>query len=389
LICYAKLAGMTMSAPVRAVYVHVPFCRRRCGYCDFYSVELDEAAAGGLVDGLLIELGDYCQRQTLATETIFVGGGTPTTLPPGDLRRLLLRLRRLAGPRIDPEFTIEANPATVTPEIAEVLVSAGVNRVSIGAQSFAPAELRVLERTHEPPQVAETVAVCREVGLLHINLDLMFAIPGQTLQSWLSNLDAAIRLRPEHLSCYALSYEPGTRLLARLQAGAVRRICPDLEATMYEQAIDRLADAGYRQYEISNFARPGCECRHNLVYWHNEPYLGIGPSAAGLVNGVRYSNVADLAAYTKAVLAGRSPRVEEERRSVEQRARETAMLELRLIEGIDRDRFARRYGHDPVAFFAEAVRRHSERGLLEVTDTHLRLTRAGLLLADTVVADFL
>jgi oxygen-independent coproporphyrinogen-3 oxidase len=378
-----------MSAPVRAVYVHVPFCRRRCGYCDFYSVELDEAAAGGLVDGLLIELGDYCQRQTLATETIFVGGGTPTTLPPGDLRRLLLRLRRLAGPRIDPEFTIEANPATVTPEIAEVLVSAGVNRVSIGAQSFAPTELRVLERTHEPPQVAETVAACRKAGLLHINLDLMFAIPGQTLQSWLSNLDAAIRLRPEHLSCYALSYEPGTRLLARLQAGAVRRICPDLEATMYEQAIDRLADAGYRQYEISNFARPGCECRHNLVYWHNEPYLGIGPSAAGLVNGVRYSNVADLAAYTKAVLAGRSPRVEEERRSVEQRARETAMLELRLIEGIDRDRFARRYGHDPVAFFAEAVRRHSERGLLEVTDTHLRLTRAGLLLADTVVADFL
>jgi oxygen-independent coproporphyrinogen-3 oxidase len=380
---------MTTSAPIRAVYVHVPFCRRRCGYCDFYSIELDDAAVGPLVDALLRELDDYCARRALAPETVYVGGGTPTTLPPGELRRLLARLGQLVQHGTEPEFTVEANPATVTPEVAGVLVSAGVNRVSIGAQSFDAAELRVLERTHRPRQVAETVATCHKAGIAQVSLDLIFAIPGQTLGSWLSSLERAIALQPEHLSCYALSYEPGTRLFDQLRAGAVTRVDPDLDATMYERTIDTLTGAGYTHYEISNFAQPGRECRHNLVYWHNEPYLGIGPSAAGLVDSVRYKNVADVAAYTQAVLAGRCPRVEEERRSTEQRARETAMLELRLIEGIDRRRFARRYGQDPALFFAEAVQRHGDLGLLQVTDARLRLTRAGLLLADTVIADFL
>ena len=158
---------------------------------------------------------------------------------------------------------------------------------------------------------------------------------------------------------------------------------------MYERAIDVLTAAGYVHYEISNFARPGCECRHNLAYWHNQPHLGIGPAAAGLVDGVRYKNVADVAEYTRAVLGGRSPRIEEERRSDEQRARETAMLELRLTDGIDRRHFERRYGRDPVRFFAEAVKRHGRRGLLEVTDKQIRLTRSGLLLANRVIADFL
>ncbi len=344
---------------------------------------------GPLVDALLRELDGYVAGQTLEVETIFVGGGTPTMLPPEELGRLLDRLRALARPGAELEFTVEANPATVTPEIAKVLVSAGVNRVSIGAQSFDVAELAVLERGHRPVQVAETVAVCREAGLGCVNLDLIFAIPGQTLESWLASLEQAIGLQPEHLSCYSLTFEPGTRLYDQLQAGKVTRVDQDLDAAMYERTIDTLSDAGYVHYEISNFSRPGYRCRHNLVYWHNEPYLGIGPSAAGLVDGARYKNVAEVAGYTEAVLAGRGPRVEEERRSIEQRARETAMLELRLIEGIDRRRFERRYGQDPVDFFSEAVRRHCETGLLEVTDQRVRLTRAGLLLADTVVADFL
>lgn len=388
-ICYAKWAPMTMSEPIRAVYVHIPFCRRLCGYCDFYSVVLDEAAVGPLVDALLRELDEFSNRQELSVETIFVGGGTPTTLPPDELSRVLARLRSLARRDAPLEFTVEANPATVSSQIADTLASHGVSRVSIGAQSFEPAELRVLERTHQPPQVAETVAACHQAGLAHVNLDLIFAIPGQTLESWQASLEAALALQPEHLSCYALTYEPGTCLFDQLQAGRLTQVDPDLDASMYERAIDTLTDAGYVHYEISNFARPGCECRHNLIYWHNQPYLGIGPSAAGLVDGVRYKNVADVAAYTQAILAGRCPRAEQERRSPEQRARETAMLGLRLIEGIDRRRFAQRYGHDPVTFFGEAVRQHGQRGLLEVSDERLRLTRAGLLLADTVIADFL
>jgi oxygen-independent coproporphyrinogen-3 oxidase len=380
---------MTTSEPIRAVYVHVPFCRRKCDYCDFYSVAIDERDPVSLVDALLRELDCYRRRYALSPETVFVGGGTPTVLPPAELSRLLGGLRAIASCVADVEFSVEANPATVTPEITEVLASAGVNRVSIGAQSFEAGDLRVLDRTHVPEQVAETVSACRRAGLNRINLDLLFAIPGQTLESWLSNLTRAIELQPEHLSCYCLTYEPGTRLYEQLQAGTIRRVDENLDAAMYEQAIDALAAAGYLQYEISNFAHSGFECRHNLVYWHNEPYLGIGPSAAGLVDGVRYKNIADLAEYTRAVLSGALPRFEEERRTIEQRARETAMLELRLIEGIDRQRFVRRYGLDPAVFFADAVRRCEQRGLLEVSDDRLRLTRAGLLLADTVVAGFL
>ena len=380
---------MTTSEPIRAAYVHIPFCRRLCGYCDFYSIVPEEGMVGPLVDALLRELDGYSSRRDLAVETVFVGGGTPTTLPAMELRRLLGRLGELARPGNALEFTVEANPATVTPEVAEVLASAGVNRVSIGAQSFDPADLAVLERSHRPEQVAETVAVCHRAGIGQVNLDLIFAIPGQTLESWIASLEAAVALQPEHLSCYSLTFEPGTPLFERLQAGAFRRIDEDLDATMYERAIDVLTAAGYVHYEISNFARPGHECRHNLAYWHNQPYLGIGPAAAGLVDGVRYKNVADVAEYTLVVLEGHSPRIEEERRSDEQRARETAMLELRLTEGINRRRFERRYGHDPVEFFAEAVKRHGRRGLLEVTDKQIRLTRSGLLLGDRVIADFL
>jgi oxygen-independent coproporphyrinogen-3 oxidase len=380
---------MTTPEPIQAVYVHVPFCRRLCGYCDFYSIVPEDTLVAPLVNALLRELDLYAGRADLAIETIFVGGGTPTTLPIGELRRLLDQLGQLPAPGTAPEFTVEANPETVTLQITQELAAAGVNRVSIGAQSFDPADLAVLERGHRPEQVAETVATCRDAGLAQVNLDLIFAIPGQTLDTWAASLKAAMALQPEHLSCYSLTFEPGTRLFEQSRSGTVTPVDQDLDAAMYEWAIDTLTAAGYIHYEISNFARPGCQCRHNLSYWHNQPYLGIGPAAAGLVDGVRYQNVADVVAYTAAIAAGRSPRVEEERRSREQRARETAMLELRLAEGIDRRRFEQRYGRDPLEFFAEPIERHGQRGLLEVTDRHLRLTRAGLLLADTVIADFL
>lgn len=379
---------MTTANDVPALYVHVPFCRTRCGYCDFYSRVLDPAAVVPLVDALLAELRQAKLQRDLAFDTIFVGGGTPTVLPPSQLERLLQSCRRLIRSAGDVEFTVEANPATVDAETSHVLAAAGVNRVSIGAQSFDADELRVLERTHRPEQVGQTVAMCREHGLRRISLDLIFAIPGQTLSSWLATLRAAIALEPEHLSCYGLTYEAGTRLHAELEAGRVARVDHDLEADMYEATIDTLAAAGYQQYEISNFARPGAECRHNLTYWHNEPYLGIGPSAAGYVDGVRYKNVPDIADYVASIKAGRSPRCEEERLPPERAARETAMLALRLNEGLNRPRFADRFGQDPVAFFAAALAKHVADGLLEVTPTAIRLTRKGLLLANTVIADF-
>jgi oxygen-independent coproporphyrinogen-3 oxidase len=374
----------------RALYVHVPFCRTLCGYCDFYSEVLTAGRAAPLVAALVRELAGYAARGVFERfDTVFVGGGTPTVLPPSELDRLLRAIHAYVGPVGRLEFTVEANPATVTDEVAAVLAANGVNRVSIGAQSFSRAELRVLDRTHDPDDVVRTSAQCRRAGIRQISLDLIFGIPGQGLDSWHESLRAALALGVEHLSCYGLTYEADTPLLRQRDAGLIKPVDEEVETEMYETAIDWLAGAGLPQYEISNFARPGAQCRHNLVYWHNQPYVGIGPAAAGFIDDVRYKNVADTAAYVEAIQNGRSPLGEREQLAPARRAGETAMLELRLVEGIDRQRFAERYGQDPVVMFSDAIARHGAAGLLAVSVTHVRLTRAGLLLANRVSADFL
>lgn len=378
-----------MTTPIASIYVHVPFCQTICGYCDFYSTLLDRSAVSPLVDALIRELDEYGQRHAIRASTIFVGGGTPTTLPPRELARLLAALRAMADDGQALEFTVEANPATVSSETAQTLAAGGVTRVSIGAQSFQLGELRVLERIHQPPQVEQTLRICREAGIRSANLDLIFGVPGQSLESWRSNLHAALALSPDHLSCYALTYERGTPLFEQLQARQVQRVDGELEAQMYEAAIDDLAAAGFEQYEISNFSRPGAECRHNLTYWRNEPYVGIGPSAAGLVDGARYKNVPDTAEYVRCIREARSPRIQEETRTRDQRSRETMMLGLRLNSGVNRARFAERFGIDPAGQFADTIARHAEIGLLEVTPTAVRLTRRGRMVADSVAADFL
>lgn len=375
-----------MSTPLHSVYVHVPFCHTLCGYCDFYSVVLDRQAVSPLVEALLAEWGQARREHDIQADTIFVGGGTPTTLPPKTLRRLLAALSEVAGKQT--EFTVEANPATVTPEIAAALVESGVNRVSIGAQSFDPVELRVLERIHKPQQVAQTLRTCRAAGIKNCNLDLIFAVPGQSLEAWLANLRRAIDLGPNHLSCYALTFEPGTRLFEQRQAGSVHPADIDLEADMYEATIDTLAAAGYAQYEISNFARAGAICRHNVAIWRNQPYIGIGPSAAGYIGGVRYRNVADHVKYVAAIAAGRSAWGEHERRTPGEAARDTMMMGLRLIEGVDRQHFREQFGTDPTEMFAEQVEHFAGLGLLEITDTAIRLTRRGLMVGDTVMMAF-
>lgn len=374
---------------VRSAYIHVPFCQTICGYCDFYSVLVDRKAMHPLVDALIADFEREVAARPVQLETIFVGGGTPTTLPPVELRRLLSRLHAAADADRPLEFTVEANPATVTTEIAATLVESGVTRVSVGAQSFDPSELRVLERIHQPPQVAQTVQICRDAGIAQVNLDLIFAVPGQSVESWRRNLEQAIAIGPDHLSCYALTYERGTPLFEQREAGDVKALDEDTEADMYELTIELLASAGYQQYEISNFARPGCECRHNLVYWHNEPYLGIGPSAAGFVEEVRYKNIPDHREYVRAVSESRSAWLSQEKLSPDQRARETMMLSLRLNEGLDRAAFRQRFGNDPTHLFGDAIEKHAELGLLVTTDDRIVLTPRGRLLANAVIADYL
>jgi len=380
---------VTTPEPCRSLYVHVPFCGSLCNYCDFYSVVLEPVLVAPLVDAALREVAAYARIRALDLDTFYIGGGTPTVLPLAELERLLTGVRAYASTTAEPEFTVEANPATVTAEVAGVLAACGVNRVSLGAQSFQPDELRTLSRRHQPEDVAATAATLRRHGLARLNLDLIFGIPGQTLERWERNLHTALQLAPDHLSCYGLTCDADTPLGRRLERGELQPVGEDLEADMYELAVDLLPTVGLLQYEISNFARPGCECRHNLRYWHNEPYLGIGPGASGYIDGVRYRNVADIRAYIERVSRGDSPWAEHERLPPDGRARETAMLELRLTSGIDRTRFAERFGADPAAVFADAVERHARAGLLVVDERTIQLTPAGRLVANRVMADFL
>ncbi len=371
------------------LYVHVPFCETKCGYCDFYSVPLGDRQTAPLVRAIVREV---AQRESTAGgpfHTIFVGGGTPTLLPRDDLKLLFERLGEVARRDGTREFSVEANPATVDEAKVRLLVEAGVNRMSFGGQSFHQRELDVLERLHCPEEIAPSIRLARDGGIGRINLDLIFGIPGQTQASWRESLGRAVDLGVDHLACYGLTYEPGTPLTAQLHDGQVAQCDNDLEADLYLLAIEYLESCGFEQYEISNFAKPGCQCAHNLIYWSNEPYVGVGPSAASYVDGARFKNVPHIETYISDVDNGRHPWREEERLSGRERAGETAMVQLRLNCGIDVAAFERSVGLDPLELYAVQIREYSAAGLLEHTPECIRLTKAGRLLADRVIRDFL
>lgn len=369
------------------LYVHVPFCETKCGYCDFYSVALNDRNPAPLVDCIGRELRQRINNHTHAVHTVFFGGGTPTILPLSELARLLNFLNEVVDIRSLDEFTIEANPATLDDEKAELLVSSGVTRVSMGAQSFFPGELATLERLHTPEDIAPSVATLRRHRVRQINLDLIFGIPGQTLETWSQSLARAIDLGPDHIACYGLTYEPGTRLSAMRRHGRVTPCDEDIEADMFLRTFDTLESAGYRQYEISNYAKAGCECRHNLLYWRNEPYIGVGPSAAGCINGRRYKNVADVAGYVRLIDRNGHAEVESETIDTEMLIVEMVMMQLRLNVGLSIAAFRERIGVDPRDSFGDALTRLVDLGLVTVSETHIALTRSGRLVANTVVAE--
>lgn len=369
------------------LYIHVPFCETKCGYCDFYSVAMKDRDPGPLVDRIVRELKQRTAGLSGRIQTIFIGGGTPTILPVGPLRQLLEAVSACVDRDQLEEYTVEANPATVDDDKACLLAGSGVTRVSMGAQSFFPAELETLERLHTPDDIAPSVATLRRNGIAQLNIDLIFGIPGQTIATWSESLRRAIELEPDHIACYGLTFEPGTRLTAMHHAGRLRSCDEDLEAEMFFQTIDVLHRAGYRQYETSNFARPGCECRHNLIYWRNQDYIGVGPSAAGCVDGRRYKNIADIAGYVRLIDERSYAEAESESIQGETLMLELLMMQLRLAEGLSTEDFKRRTGVDPRSLFAAALGPLVDRGMLRVSETHIALTRAGRLIADRVLRD--
>jgi oxygen-independent coproporphyrinogen-3 oxidase len=370
-----------------ALYVHVPLCRRKCRYCDFYSRPHAQDAAQRFVRAATAELAARRSELAAPLASVFIGGGTPTALGGEELAELLGACRKLVD--ADTEFTVEANPGTIDTGTAEMLIGCGVNRVSMGAQSFQADELRTLGRTHAVEQIAQAVEVLRAGGIENINLDLIYGIPGQTPATWRESLRWALSLGCEHLSCYALSFEAGTPLARAKDAGELAEMAESLQRHCYYQAIDAAQNAGMRHYEISNFARPGRECRHNINYWKNKSYVGIGPAAASFIGQVRRTNHPDLQAYASAVLTGNTPPNDSECLTGRAAMAETVMLGLRLTQGVDIKDFISRFNQSPLTAFPQTVARYRQVGALVVDSGHLRLSGAHLFVTDSILADFL
>ncbi|KAB1657273.1 coproporphyrinogen III oxidase [Pseudoclavibacter chungangensis] len=336
-------AGIGAAARDLGAYVHVPFCRVRCGYCDFNTYTAEElrgATRGGYPDEVLREialaarvLGDVDATRQLST--VFFGGGTPTLLPPGDLARMLHGLRDTFGLVDGAEVTVEANPDSIDAAGLEALAAAGVTRVSFGMQSAVPHVLRTLDRTHDPARVPQVVAAARAAGL-ETSVDLIYGTPGESLDDWRTSLDAAIALEPGHISAYALIVERGTALARRIRRGEIAPVDDDLHAEMYEVLDARTAEAGFEWYEVSNWSLGGrSPSRHNLSYWRDADWWGFGPGAHSHAGGVRWWNAKHPAAYAQRLAAGRTPAVGREVLDEATKRFERIMLGVRLREGLD------------------------------------------------------
>jgi oxygen-independent coproporphyrinogen-3 oxidase len=382
---------MLPPAQISGLYIHVPFCFHKCHYCDFYSITRQTPdRMKRFVDLLLSEADQWAAGLEIdfCPSTVFMGGGTPTLLPLEQMDRLLKELRGRFDLSQADEWTVEANPATVTAEYCQMLYANGVNRLSFGAQSFDAAELKILERHHSPEDVFSSVDLARQAGFKRLNLDLIFAIPGQSGQSWQKSLETALSIGTTHLSCYALTFEPSTPIAVRRRMGQLKSAPEELELQMLFSTRRQMNERGLPAYEISNFAAAGQECRHNLNYWTGGNYLGLGPSAASHVQGWRWKNRPHLGEWESAVAAGGLTAIEVETLSAEQRGGELAMLMLRLESGLDLEFVSQRAGIDASAEFGPTIERLEQLKLISVVGHCVRLTEAGIAVADGVAGEF-
>ncbi len=372
-----------------ALYLHVPFCRRKCPYCDFYSVTVPPEEDLYL-RALLKEARLWREHlpEGLVFVTFYAGGGTPSLLSPDFYGRLLEGLAGIL--RLHPEeLTLEANPEGLTLERLSGYRRVGFNRLSLGLQSLSRKGLQALGRAHTVEEALRSVEAARAAGFENLSLDFIFGWPGQSLADLEQELAEVSRLSPEHLSYYELTPEEGTPLYQALRRGSLRLPEEDLLVEMHRLLHERLEDTGFRHYEISNYARPGRECRHNLFYWKARPYLGLGPAGASFLGRQRFRNPEDLGRYLEALRAAKLPAILEETLSQEAAFREAIVLNLRLSEGVNREEFRSRFGEDPFEVFAEEIEELRRKGLLEIQGGRFRLTFRGRLLANQVQLKFL
>lgn len=376
------------------LYLHIPYCRQKCRYCDFASYAGQEGTMAAYVDAMLREaeaMAPYAVNTHV--ETIFIGGGTPSVLPPELLRKLLSGLHECFRIPAGIEFTTEANPGTLTASWLEEAIHGGVNRLSMGMQASQPELLQMLGRIHSQTDVIESVRLARSMGIGNLSADLMFGLPGQTPEDWRSSLDAALSLGVEHLSCYGLIPEDGTPLKRDLDAGNL--VLPDEadERRMYDDALAVLESAGFQQYEISNFAKPGYECRHNIGYWTRTPYIGLGASAASFLQtaggGLRLTNPPSIKEYI-AMAEAQAWRRRERTSLLPADARfESLMLGLRMTCGVSEAAFEEQHGISLDEYCGQILRQQESRGLLHHQDDRWALTRRGMDVQNAILVEIL
>ena len=379
-----------------AIYVHIPFCAKHCAYCDFntYVAKAQAAIVGRTTDAICRDIErtavEFRREAALRPiETVFFGGGTPTFLSGPQLAQIMRTLRDQFPLAEDAEISSEANPGSSDAEKFAAMRQAGFNRLSIGVQSFNDTLLLALDRFHTAGEAENALEMARQAGFENLNLDLMFGLPQQTMAHWRATLERALALGTEHLSLYALTLEAGTRFERLYAGGKLELPSEDDELAMYERSMEILTAAGYAHYEVSNFARPGFRSRHNQVYWRNEAYFGFGPGAVSYVGGRRWKRERLPDRYIEKVEAGLDLSVESESLDADGTLGETMMLGLRLRDGLPLRRIRERFGVEPLEKFAPQIKNLTERGLLELQNDCLRLTHAGLLLANDALSAFL
>lgn len=372
------------------IYIHIPFCKSRCSYCDFATdVYRDSASVGRYVNALCAEIRNFKFGIGTNADTIYFGGGTPSLLAPNHLGQVLDAVYKVFDVAPDAEVTMEMNPATVSPASLSAYRQSGVNRASFGVQTFNDRHLKLLARGHDADDARKTFRMLRDAGFENVSFDLIAGLPGQSMSDWRRNLEQAVRLNPEHISLYLLEIHEGTPLAEQVRSG--RRPAPDeeLAAEMYETLTDVLAGAGYEQYEISNFSKPGFESRHNTKYWRMEPVFGFGVSAHSFDGGSRYSNDRDTNRYVSLLEKGKSAVVENIELNKKQLSAEFAFLNLRLSNGLDLREYHSRFDIDMRREYAGDFRRLEQEDLIFFTDHRLRLTKKGMLFSNEVFTIFI
>lgn len=370
------------------IYIHIPFCRSKCDYCDFYSLAGRDDRMDQYQKALLSHIKETAPlAQDFPVDTIYIGGGTPSYYGAKRLKELLGVIRKLYKVEKDAEVTVECNPDSVDVKSLKILRKAEVNRLSMGMQSANACELERIHRIHTPQQVNEAATAARKAGFTNLSLDLIYGLPGQTMDSWKATVEHALSLIPQHLSCYGLKVEEGTPLAARVAQGEVLPD-DDQQADLYLWTVGRLERAGYPQYEISNFAKPGFASRHNLRYWLTQPYIGFGPGAHSDFGGRRYSFVRDLDAYIQGVLQGGDIIDESEIIPKRERCGEYLMLRLRTVQGINEQEYRSTYFMDFAPLQAR-LEQFRAQGWAEQTDGRWHFTPKGFLLSNQLIGDLL